>query len=145
MEKLEFYSSDPLKRFLQIDTFSPETAINSPKLEQALGPLAQGIRDFCFVEPSCLLVLNSEMSITTRVDSYLTNMKMPWEKTAPPVIMGVSALECYIETGGKYERLWSKSFKVQSICMSWDSEKETVYVGCDDGKVLGIQVKSEYK
>jgi len=112
MERMELYASEPFKKFLQIDTFSPETAVHAPKLIQALGPLAQGLRDFVFVNPSCFFVLNSEMSLTTRVDSYLTNMKMPWEKEQPPVIMGVSAIDCFVESSGKYEKLWSKSFKV---------------------------------
>lgn len=51
------------------------------------------------------------MNIVHRVDSYLTNMKMPWEKVSPPVIMSVASLECYVETAKKYEKLWSKNFK----------------------------------
>lgn len=35
------------------------------------------------------------MSPVSRIDSYLTNAKMPWEKEAPPVIVTVGALELY--------------------------------------------------
>ena len=58
-----------------------------------------------------LFVLVSEMNIANRVDSYLTNMKMPWEKVAPPVIMSVSSLEAWVQGADSYEKLWSRSFK----------------------------------
>ncbi len=45
-----------------------------------------------------LFLLVSEMNIANRVDSYLTNMKMPWEKAPPPVIMSVASAELWIET-----------------------------------------------
>lgn len=37
------------------------------------------------VQKGLLFVLLSEMSPVSRIDSYLTNAKMPWEKEAPPV------------------------------------------------------------
>ncbi len=36
------------------------------------------------------------MNVASRVDAYLTNMKMPWEKDAPPTLLSVGALECYM-------------------------------------------------
>jgi len=39
---------------------------------------------FCYIL-GLLFVLLSEMSPVSRIDSYLTNAKMPWEKEAPPV------------------------------------------------------------
>jgi hypothetical protein len=52
------------------------------------------------------------MNVASRVDSYLTNMKMPWEKTAPPVIMSVGCVELWAQTQEyKFERIWSRSFK----------------------------------
>ena len=144
-ERLEVFSSEPIKKFLQLDTFSPETSIHAPRLLQTLGPMPQGLRDFTFVNQTCLFVLNSEMSLTTRVDSYLTNLKMPWEKEEPPVIMSVAAVDCFVESNGKYEKLWSKSFKCQAICLFWEPKSEILYVGMDDGHVVGLKVASEYK
>ncbi len=61
------------------------------------------------------------MNVANRVDQYLTNMKMPWEKVAPPVIISVANLELYVQSGDfKFEKLWSKSFKAQAICLSWE-------------------------
>jgi len=56
----------------------------------------------------------SDMSVTSRVDSYLTNMKMPWEKELPPgTMVTVGAVECYsqpFEDEYKFDKLWTKTF-----------------------------------
>ena len=60
-----------------------------------------------------MFVLVSDMSAISRLDSKLTNMKMPWEKDAPPVIVTVGAVELFGQISNdifKYERLWTKSF-----------------------------------
>ena len=42
---------------------------------------AHGVRDFHLQNDKGLLfTLISDMNVASRVDSYLTNMKMPWEK-----------------------------------------------------------------
>lgn len=43
----------------------------------------------------------SDLNTVSRVDSYLTNMKMPWEKEAPPVLVTVGALEFYMMSSGE--------------------------------------------
>ena len=57
------------------------------------------------------------MSVTSRVDSYLTNMKMPWEKELPVgTLVTVGAVECFIQSNIgeiKFDRLWSKTFQTQ--------------------------------
>lgn len=61
------------------------------------------------------------MNVANRVDQYLTNMKMPWEKVAPPVIISVANLELYVQSSDlKFEKLWTKSFKAQAICLCWE-------------------------
>jgi len=37
------------------------------------------------------------MNVASRVDAYLTNMKMPWEKEAPPTLLAVGCLECWVK------------------------------------------------
>lgn len=56
------------------------------------------------------------MNVASRVDSYLTNMKLPWEKDLPPVIVSVGAVECYIQDNlneFKFDRVWTKTFSCQ--------------------------------
>ena len=55
------------------------------------------------------------MNVASRVDAYLTNMKMPWEKEAPPTLLAVGCLECWFKVSDdnndfKYERMWNKTY-----------------------------------
>lgn len=63
-----------------------------------------------------MFVLSGDMNVASRVDAYLTNMKMPWEKEAPPTLLSVGALECWVRAAGddeyKFERVWSKTYPV---------------------------------
>lgn len=70
---------------------------------------------------------------------------MPWEKEAPGVIISMSSLECWARGPEKYERLWSKQFKYQGICLSWSPENETIYLGLDSGEIVGLKVPKEFK
>lgn len=90
----------------------------------------------------------SDMSVTSRVDSYLTNMKMPWEKEVPPgTTVTVGAVECYLQTGKledvKFEKLWTKTFQTQVIVLHWDQATCNLLVGKDDGSVTILKVSSE--
>lgn len=55
------------------------------------------------------------MNVFSRIDSGLTNTKMPWEKDLPPgtkVIVG--AVEAYMqkeEGEFVFEKLWTKTFQ----------------------------------
>ena len=72
------------------------------------------------------------MKVSSRVDAYLTNMKMPWEKEAPPTLLSVGALECYMqtsETEWKFERLWSKTYPVQAIVFYWEPISQNLIIG----------------
>ena len=56
-----------------------------------------GVRDFIYEEKKgAVFILSGDMNVASRVDAYLTNMKMPWEKEAPPTLLSVGALECMI-------------------------------------------------
>jgi len=74
------------------------------------------------------------MSVTSRVDSYLTNMKMPWEKELPPgTLVTVGAVECYMRTDKdgdlKFDKLWTKTFQTQVICIYWEPTSSSLVVG----------------
>jgi len=109
------FNHSAVKNFLEIDANAPEISVNQPKLIFDMANFVLGVRDFHY-EPSrgILLVIISEMSIATRVDSYLTNMKMPWEKKAPKhAVATVGAVECYIQDKSgdyKFDKLWTKTF-----------------------------------
>jgi len=55
------------------------------------------------------------MNIASRVDSYISNLKKPWQD-ANVITSSVGLLECYIskkEDKFTFNRLWSKSFGSQ--------------------------------
>ena len=62
------------------------------------------------------------MSVTSRVDSYFTNMKLPWEKEPDKAeLVPVGTIECYLQADPsvyKFEKLWTKTFQVQVISRS---------------------------
>jgi WD40 repeat protein len=74
-------------------------------------------------------------------------MKMPWEKELPPgTLVTVGAVECYIQTGKeeiKFDKLWTKTFQTQVICMVWDSAASSLIVGKDDGSLTALKVSAD--
>jgi hypothetical protein len=142
-------SSEPLKRFLQVENFAPEVTMTPPKLLGDINNLVLGVRDFYYqAEPGILFTAISDMSVTSRVDSYLTNMKMPWEKEVPPgTTVTVGAVECYLLNGKledvKFEKMWTKTFQTQVINMYWDHTTSNLIVGKDDGSVTVLKVSAE--
>ncbi len=75
------------------------------------------------------------MSVTSRVDSYITNIKMPWDKNLPQgTLVTVGAVECYsqkneLEDEVKFEKLWTKTFQSQVISLYWDDASNNLLVG----------------
>ena len=69
-----------------------------------------------------MFTLSSDMNIASRLDSYLSNMKKPWqdESKAYVVSSSVGILECYESKKNDkfiFNRLWAKSFSSQVICI----------------------------
>ena len=74
--------TNPIFRtFLEIDEQIPESVSYSPVKMASVADLQLGARDFCYVESQgYLFIAMSEMNIGSRLDSYITNFTMPWEK-----------------------------------------------------------------
>jgi hypothetical protein len=88
--------------------------------------LPLGARDFYLdLKEGILFTSISDMNVTSRVDSYLTNMKLPWEKELPQgAMITVGAVECYIQKDKsefKFDKLWTKTFQTQVIVLYWDA------------------------
>lgn len=88
----------------------------------------------------------SEMKITSRLDSYLTNLNLPWEKKKEDTYSTVGALIFYRvglrESSGEwvFTRLWAKNFSVQTNILLWVPEKEMLFLGMDDGVIYGYSI-----
>ena len=82
-----------------------------------------GVRDFIYVpEDSLFFCIVSDMSVLSRMDSYLSNAKLPWDREDKPAcVASVGVLECYVEKKKfEFQKLWSKKFAFQAICMGWN-------------------------
>ena len=107
-----------------------------------------GIRDFHYEDDKgdgslCKLELTnsylgllfvgiSDMNVASRVDSYLTNMKLPWEKDLKTTVVTVGAVECYLctsKTELRFDRSWSRTFPSQLICIYWDQSSCSLAIG----------------
>eukprot|EP01017_Pseudomicrothorax_dubius_P028231 TRINITY_DN3344_c0_g1_i5.p1 TRINITY_DN3344_c0_g1~~TRINITY_DN3344_c0_g1_i5.p1 ORF type:complete len:282 (-),score=74.70 TRINITY_DN3344_c0_g1_i5:62-907(-) len=143
----DILNSEVMRMFLQIENFAPDAVVNPPKLLQEISSFVLGVRDFKYeVEKGLLFVGISDMNPASRIDSYLTNMKLPWEKDLNITIVTVGALECYVQTDAseyKFDKLWTKTFPSQVICLDWESKSCRIAVGMDDGKVEIMTVASE--
>lgn len=108
------------REFIKLDHQLPDNVVYQPIKMIEFNDFPLGVRDVLFLyEEKIMFVALSDMQITSRVDSYLTNVKFPWEqKTENHSTVG--ALCCYRTQGfaeseegsvdSEVNRLWSKSF-----------------------------------
>lgn len=93
-----------------------------------------------------IILAVSDMNITSRVDAYLTNVNFPWEKkTETHVTVGALMLYRFKVDNNShtFEKLWVKSFPVQTSCLYWEGEKNFLAVGLDNGKIKIYKIAPE--
>mmetsp|Transcript_6195 Transcript_6195/g.5573 ORF Transcript_6195/g.5573 Transcript_6195/m.5573 type:complete len:128 (+) Transcript_6195:397-780(+) len=117
-----------------------------------MNDLNLGGRDFIYVrDQNIMFVAMSDMNITSRIDAYLTNISLPWEKKTAKTdnYVSVGALSAYKvitdnDDNWEFLRMWTISFPSQTNVLCWSQEIETLYVGLDSGKVHIYKVPKEY-
>ena len=81
INRKDIESNEAFKAFLEIDKHSPDLVYNPPTIIYENNDLPLGVRDFVFDEENNLLfIVCCDMKITSRVDAYITNVNLPWEK-----------------------------------------------------------------
>ena len=107
-----------------------------------LPELPLGVRDFVYMEDIGMLFLAlSDMNISSRMDAFFTNIKLPWDKDSGQIIVG--AVLGYKVTKGatwKFERLWVQPYFLQTNILAWCGPLNLLTVGMDDGFVHGLKV-----
>lgn len=104
-----------------------------------------GYRDIILVPQKKLFFsVTSDMSAISRMDSYITNMNMPWDKKTDQVLLSVGVLEAWLQSKKgmeeyTYERLWHKNFKSQAICIHYNEDLGLIFAGCDSGEILSLK------
>eukprot|EP01016_Furgasonia_blochmanni_P016033 TRINITY_DN1907_c0_g2_i1.p1 TRINITY_DN1907_c0_g2~~TRINITY_DN1907_c0_g2_i1.p1 ORF type:complete len:431 (-),score=134.84 TRINITY_DN1907_c0_g2_i1:297-1589(-) len=133
--------------YVQLDSHAPEAVVNPAKLLLDMSSFSLGIRDFHYEDDKGLLFVGiSDMNVASRVDSYLTNMKLPWEKDLKTTVVTVGAVECYLctsKTELRFDRSWSRTFPSQLICIYWDQSSCSLGVGLDSGQIDVLKVSAE--
>jgi len=82
VNRQDLRTNSHFREFLELDTQIPESVVNSPVKLAELPDLNLGGRDFIFLRQEGLLfIAQSEMNITSRLDSYLTNVSLHISKT----------------------------------------------------------------
>lgn len=145
--------TDPFFRdFFELDVHNTNTMCFSPIKITELGSLPLGVRDFFYLNSKGLMFLAlSDMKITSRLDSYLTNISMPWEKKdkskgVNDTYATVGALLFYRvglrESNGEwvFTRLWAKNFSCQTNILEWSQESERMYLGMDNGRIFVFSI-----
>ena len=114
----DIVSSDIFREFIEIEKHSPELSITGPIKVSEAPELPLGIRDMIYLKnENLMLIACSDMSITSRLDAYVTNFNLPWEKKneAHISVGAVFAYKVINDSEGIYnfDKLWAKSFPTQ--------------------------------
>ena len=61
-----------------------------------------------------MFIINSDTNLLTRLDAYMTNMKLPWDNEQNgdgQVMIPVGCVECWVNgENGTFERAWTKMY-----------------------------------
>ena len=136
-KRKDIESNPNFKMFLEVDKHSPDLTYNAPNILYENKDLPQGVRDFYyFEEASIMYIVCCDMKIASRIDAYVTNVNLPWEKKSDAHISVGSVFAFKVIYDKKnaphsYEKLWAKSFPEQTGVVNFDKENLVLQVGLD--------------
>lgn len=144
-ERLDVYANKTFVHFLDLDKHKPDLELNSLEQVSKITHRLLGYRDIHFTDDrKFYFAALSDTSTISRIDSYLTNIPMPWDKNVKKdeALLAVGGLEAWgrVKRGGDkfyYEKLWLKTLKSQVICLHYSQKLQLIGVGCDSGE-LGL-------
>ena len=147
VNRKDIMASDYIKDFLELDRHSPNLTFNSPEKKYELTELPLGIRDFFyFNEENIMFAVCSDMNIASRVDSYITNVNLPREKTNGEH-MTVGAVFAFKLNFGVsnpsdiFDKRWALSYPIQTGVVNYNIEKSILMVGLDNGQYFYIKLE----
>ena len=147
----DIVSNESFKGFMDIDKHSPEMTFNAPTILYENNELPLGVRDCIYYEEGQILFLVCcDMNITSRVDAYITNVNLPWEKkTDQHISVGaVFAFKVIEDKRGNsyyFEKLWAKSFPEQTGVVNFNKSSLVLQVGLDSGSIKFYRTSIESK
>jgi hypothetical protein len=145
----DILNCEAFRNFIEMDKHSPEISFYTPEIISKHESLPLGVRDMIYLKyEGIMIVACSDMNIASRVDAYITNVNLPWEKKTEAHI-SVGAVFCYKIVSDSHgniniaDKLWAKSFPIQTGVLSWDTESNTLAVGLDNGKISFYKINPE--
>ena len=147
----DIVSNESFKAFMEIDKHSPDMSFNPPTIIYENNELPLGVRDCIFFEEASILFLVCcDMNITSRVDAYITNVNLPWEKkTGEHISVGATfAFKVIFDKNGNpcvFEKLWAKSFPEQTGVVNFNKQELVLQVGLDSGSIVFYKTTPESK
>ena len=147
----DIVSNETFKGFLEIDKHSPDMTYNPPTIIYENNELPLGVRDcIYFEEAQILFLVCCDMNIASRVDAYITNVNLPWEKkTEQHISVGaVFAFKVIEDKRGNsylFDKLWAKSFPEQTGVVNFNKKELVLQVGLDSGSVNFYKTSVESK
>lgn len=146
-QRNDIFANPAFVEFLELDKHRPEDRVNPLEARGCVSQMLMGFRDsYLTSDGEFLLCATSDTGSISRVDSYVTNLKMPWEKKDPNmVLLAVGHLECFQRkktSDGKFEfkEAWKKKFKSQAICITFCESSRLLAVGCNDGSIHAVDL-----
>jgi WD40 repeat protein len=124
---------------------------NAPTILYENNELPLGVRDCIYYEEGQILFLVCcDMNITSRVDAYITNVNLPWEKkTDQHISVGaVFAFKVIEDKRGNsyyFDKLWAKSFPEQTGVVNFNKSSLILQVGLDSGSIIFYRTSIESK
>ena len=150
-KRKDIESNGAFKLFLELDKHSPDLSYNAPTIVYENNELPQGVRDFFYFEDGHILyIVCCDMKIASRIDAYVTNVNLPWEKKTDAHISVGSVFAFNVLTNDKgsryvFEKLWAKSFPEQTGVVNFDKENLILQVGLDSGTIILYKTSLESK
>eukprot|EP00830_Metopus_es_P017776 TRINITY_DN5966_c0_g1_i1.p1 TRINITY_DN5966_c0_g1~~TRINITY_DN5966_c0_g1_i1.p1 ORF type:complete len:510 (+),score=99.88 TRINITY_DN5966_c0_g1_i1:30-1532(+) len=149
--RLDIMEHGIMRKFLDFEKNTKESAPALPFKVFELGPLPLGARDFWYAEEQGLLfVALSNMDLASRLDAYLSNISLPWSKKEE-IAITVGALMVYSVTkesdlkDWNFKLLWVKGYSVQTNVILWCPTLSILEIGLDDGFVRCLKIPMEEK
>jgi WD40 repeat protein len=90
------------------------------------------------------------MNITSRVDAYITNVNLPWEKKTDQhisvgAVFAFKVIEDKRVNSYYFEKLWAKSFPEQTGVVNFNKKELVLQVGLDSGTIIFYRTSAESK
>lgn len=152
VSRQDIYSNKDYLDFIEAESHKPELAVNPIENIGEFSQVLMAYRDIIFSsDRSLCFAALSDPKVTSRLDSYIANLKLPWDSEPDPKddgTLAVGKLEAWIKDPDSaspflYKKLWIKHFKSQAIILEYCEEMRFVATGLDSGVVSVLELSKD--